>query len=1001
MKKLVAALTTAIFAVALVVVGAAAPASAHTPGISGVATCTSDGTYTVTWTYTTIKVPSTAEASTKVTAYSPTSSTLTTTDGVGKGTSIVLSTYSNAPIAGVQTRKGNFTATLTQTGIAGTSTSASVTVHSDWNDGASGDATSPVTLDGKCGYTPPPAGPSYDATASVSTTDGTCTAAGTLVLGTLKNATWEGQPSYNGSTYTVVAKADDNHLFKAGTGVSADGTTDTFTGTLPSQLASNDPKCAPATPPVCIPASAVSYTYSPTVTDNVAPNNGVITVKDVPNSTGKLCEAFYVTAVAWSYTHNNNAWPQHLTTVHDYYIDSPGTYPYGATVNCGQGDIYAATAAAGQPTPPQTLNGPGTPWPEHFLHDMGFSGPTPTYTQTSTSCLTAAPTTGAPTLDVETCKAGSANTLDLPAVNGGVWTVTSGTNKTVLPIGTGKNLGAVFGIATYTITLADGDSTDAYDVTAAGSPWTWTPVELTAADCETVVPVVTPTAHPITSCGTTGSIDIPASTADVKYELKSGDGHTGENVVLATALGDNVFSKGPPAVTTETFTFDLGQPTQCITLNPGTPTATDQSCVNGNLNGGFISVQNETGLVFEVTGGPAAAPVDYKNVVGQTPALFPGTYTVTVTIDKTINPNYVFADGQTTSWTLPVNAAVDCRTITASATSTAGLCQATPNGATPQTYVPGFLTVAPFGDPDVTFAYSSDGGTTWTPITSATTNVDPGSYLIQAQLTTAASAAGVALPVSQWGPFSIAAVDCTTQTAAVTPPDASSCTNQAPNNTPLINWIHLTATPNVTYTATNKATNVTTPLVDGYNDEAIGDYTVTATADNGYKLDAAGDLSQTFDVTVADTTNCLTTGATWHAGASADPAVCSAQNTQVGTIHLRHLASEIGKVTYTITNDATGVTINAGSHATIVHVAPGTYTVHAKAVPKGDGLSTASVFPRLLVAAASVACGGPGGLLAFTGVPASLGIAGILLAVSMMFLGLAAIFIRRGARRTN
>ncbi|MCU1599177.1 MAG: hypothetical protein JWQ47_2916, partial [Glaciihabitans sp.] len=153
-----------------------------------------------------------------------------------------------------------------------------------------------------------------------------------------------------------------------------------------------------------------------------------------------------------------------------------------------------------------------------------------------------------------------------------------------------------------------------------------------------------------------------------------------------------------------------------------------------------------------------------------------------------------------------------------------------------------------------------------------------------------------------------------------------------------------------------------------------------------------------WSVTVADTSFCLGTGASWHAGASADPAVCVSNTSQLGTIQLTHLASEIGEVEYTITNTTTNAVIQAGSSATSVKVEPGTYIVTAAAVTSGDGISTASTF-NLVVDAAVAACGTLSAL-AFTGMSSSVGLLGLLLASGMLFLGLATVFIRLASRRS-
>ncbi len=206
----------------------------------------------------------------------------------------------------------------------------------------------------------------------------TCATGQTLTLGTITHATWGAVTGGTGpGSYSVTATATDGHTFSDGT------TTQTFTGSLSGPLSASSPACKAA--PVCIPNSSVSYTYLP------GSNSGIITVNDIANSTGLLCHPFWVTATAWLYT-QDAVWPQALDTSTTQYlpkISAPGSYPYAAQVTCGQGDIYASSDA--QPMPTAVLNGPNTPYTEHFLHDMGFTGPTPTYVQQATSCNTVTP----------------------------------------------------------------------------------------------------------------------------------------------------------------------------------------------------------------------------------------------------------------------------------------------------------------------------------------------------------------------------------------------------------------------------------------------------------------------------------------------------------------------------------------------------------------------------------------------------------------------------------
>jgi LPXTG-motif cell wall-anchored protein len=171
----------------------------------------------------------------------------------------------------------------------------------------------------------------------------------------------------------VTATADSSHTFSDGTQVLV------IEGDLAAQLSG----VACATVPACIPNSSVSYTYDPLT------NSGVITVPDVANSTHVLCKPFWVTATSWKYV-NTAVWPQMLDVVQKSGpISTPGNYPYAAAVTCGQGDIYASDVA--QPEPTATLDGPNNPFPEHFLHQMGFSGPNPTWVQQDGACATVNP----------------------------------------------------------------------------------------------------------------------------------------------------------------------------------------------------------------------------------------------------------------------------------------------------------------------------------------------------------------------------------------------------------------------------------------------------------------------------------------------------------------------------------------------------------------------------------------------------------------------------------
>lgn len=150
MRKIIAAATAALLALGGVAL-AAAPASAHTGKVSGVAACEPDGTYSVTWTYNATNVPSGKEAETK--AMTTNVGSLSPIDGVSKGGQVFLSVWSehqiNVPGAPVKT--GNWSGQFKTVGIPGTYVGDVTTmVQTDWKDGPSEDPVGKVRVDGTC-----------------------------------------------------------------------------------------------------------------------------------------------------------------------------------------------------------------------------------------------------------------------------------------------------------------------------------------------------------------------------------------------------------------------------------------------------------------------------------------------------------------------------------------------------------------------------------------------------------------------------------------------------------------------------------------------------------------------------------------------------------------------------------------------------------------------------------------------------------------------------------
>ncbi len=156
MKKATAAVAAALLALGGVAL-TAAPASAHTGGVTGVAACEPDGTYKVTWTYAATNVPGGVEAETK--AMTTTPGTLTPIDGVDKGGQVYLSVWAEhaVNVLGAPTRTGNWTGTFATVGVPGDHVGEITTmVQTDWKGGPSEDPVGRVTVDGTCEPEEPP-----------------------------------------------------------------------------------------------------------------------------------------------------------------------------------------------------------------------------------------------------------------------------------------------------------------------------------------------------------------------------------------------------------------------------------------------------------------------------------------------------------------------------------------------------------------------------------------------------------------------------------------------------------------------------------------------------------------------------------------------------------------------------------------------------------------------------------------------------------------------------
>jgi hypothetical protein len=535
----------------------------------------------------------------------------------------------------------------------------------------------------------------------------------------------------------------------SGTSTAATTTTQaSYPTSTPSSYPTSSPSPSPTPSLPCIPDYRVSYTY------DSATNKGVISVPTDSDTSGLLCQSFYVTAASWTYT-QNAVWPQNRNVVDALAkITASGDYSYAAAVTCGQGDVYASFSASPSPTP--TLTAPGVPFVEHFLSDMGFKGVSPTYVQQATSCWQPKVVTGSASFTNVTCTPYSANQVTLPAVPGGVWSWSKGAATGSYAIGTGFTGAPQSGNGAYTYTLADGDSHDGYTVTPYST--TWTPTNASNLDCRITVipgdPIVTPVVC-TDGASTGGSITVDLQTG-LNYTLTGPDG---ANVPLINGhavglpAGDYVVS-----VTTEQGYVLGGTIAWPLTVkvdsaaNDCTPTlpvvdagavGTAAVCDAQDNAFGTITLTRTDGQTVDYTlEQDGVAGVTDLGTAQTSVSVVPGTYHVTaiplpgeglntlsLPVGAVSNP-----DGSATMTiviTAPQTACGDIPTLaafTADASGSPALCS-------PADGTTGIITLATFaGDVDYTITNDATHVTTDLGTTTSSLHVLPGSYTVSASV---------------------------------------------------------------------------------------------------------------------------------------------------------------------------------------------------------------------------------------------------------------------------
>ncbi len=713
-----------------------------------------------------------------------------------------------------------------------------------------------------------------DSAASVSKTAATCDAAETLVLGTATNATWG---TVTGA-YSVTATATDGHKFPAdataGVTVSTDGKTKTFTGTLAPKLTEG---CV--TIPKCLPASAVTYKYLP------ATNNGTIYVvnPDPKVYSDELCDGFWVTATSWYYTSDTSIWPQIKNQVNPLpKITSVGEYKYGADVVCGQGDIYASFT--GEPYVGPDLFGPNNPFAEHFLHDMGFAGPSPTYTQTALGCNTT-PVVEPTVKKITECGTyGSVSAIDTSKVdytvtgNGGVGTYTV-TAVAIAPYVLDSSYpkgGWTFELGAYTdcertvtITYVPDCAPDATATWLVKNPGT-TDLVLTLPDGSTHVATpgdstfnTAPGARSITvTWGATGSGTAPGSLeARAAADIPANDPACGKSVepvaptlVFVDECGEygSVTTVPKTGVVYET-TFDKVTGAYTVVATPAygyyfENDADQIISVSGTVNPYYECIEepevptvvSECVYTEDGKAGFRTIEVTYNNEASNTP--------VTFHIDIDGVADVEVAAGKTHTYTItdiPVAGAT--YTVTAGGKSFTVTADACDEPVRPDPKV----------EPKSTekFECTDDDVTITTYIT--TTDV-----VFDTELVKWVDAEPVVT-----GPFystraktaeDIAEAGCK---ITVTDPTASTCENLTAD-TDITSWIKITLDPNVEYTIDG------TVVTEEYTEVTAGvEHTVVATALNGYTLEGANpepdswtDTTHTWTFTAKDSAvDCIPT----------------------------------------------------------------------------------------------------------------------------------------------
>jgi hypothetical protein len=626
-KKILATAVAILIGAGLSLVAVAAPASAHTGALSGVAACQPDGTWTVTWTYTQTNTPSSgtgSQADVKIIKNEPQPSLI---DGVNAQKWINAWTEhanSNGQ-TNIPTRTGNWTQTFVQSGIAGTASKATVMVQTDWKGWGSVDTEKTINLTGGCAQPVTVQG-------EPSVTTPTCDVPGHLVVPTQTGIVWSGGANGAGpGSYTMVAAAAPGYKLTAPYSKQFVVLAATGGCTIPVTV-SGAPS---ATPPTC-------------------DVDGKLVV---PTQTGIL----------WS-GGTNGAGPGTYTLVASAAPGYTLTAPYSkqVVVLAATGGCVIPVTVSGAPsaTPP-TCDVDGklvVPTQTGILWSGGTNGAGP---GTYTLVASAAP---GYTLTAPYSKQVVVNgaTLDCPVTVSAFPSVIPPTclvdGHLVVPtqngvVFTGGTNGA--GPGSYTITAS---AAPGYALTAPYS------ITIIVKPADTTLCIMEPKASvQVGTCVPEGDIsqkpvlftfDNSESELAVTFTIPSIPGFApvvvaagavsgpiaGPNVNHLTGASWQVFANGELLTTLTVAPFDQCQDE----LTPGDPSSTPEECVAGEVTKGSITILPSPGKIsYTITGGPGNVNLVVDNNTPKTD-LPAGEYVVTA---HGING---FVVGPENTWTYPI-----------------------------------------------------------------------------------------------------------------------------------------------------------------------------------------------------------------------------------------------------------------------------------------------------------------------------------------------------------